>query len=325
MLKRIFILCLLLSVSVAQARMSVEPSLDVTTTIAEVTLNESGDELVSATIYANSDNRNFKLDGKRMREITDLINAKRNGWEVRLILQLSNNPETPTLYEITSVEIVSRENRLNSGILSTPSKAHSPIVAKNRRELNELFSAAYPYDSEYYDVNDNCFNRAHYWARTQQHLQEQRGEDRGTDKVFIFFSDAYIKRFKHKWWYHVAPVVYFQNQQKPWVFDSTFIDRPVSIEDWLGAFDQYTGGKCEKINSLEDFYANNHRPICMYIVAPMYNYIPTDLTRWGKLNNWRCRDFRQVMRIPAPGSLTSNPRARWSDPEFSYLTPKECL
>jgi hypothetical protein len=62
----------------------------------------------------------------------------------------------------------------------------------------------------------------------------------------------------------------------------------------------------------------------MYIVAPMFNYVPTDLYKASRLNNWRCSDFRKVMGFAAPGSRTTNPNARWSDPEFKYLMPKGC-
>ncbi len=304
---------------------TMELSREVITTIADVSLNEneSGD-LIDATVYANNDNRIIKIDGTLIKEIGDLLDAKKNGWEVKLYLELLRDKEIGSVFKVTAVEILSRENRLSTGLLRTSTTPFEPIVAASKRELNALFKAVYPYSSDYYDVNDDCYNRAQFWSRTHQHLQSEKGVERGTDKVFIFFSEAYTSKFKHKWWYHVAPVVYLKDKSTPFVFDSTFMSSAVTLEDWLSAFDGHTEGKCLKINNLEDYYRNSSKAICMYIVAPMFNYVPTDLYRSSRLNNWRCSDFRKVMGFAAPGSRTTNTSARWSDAEFKYLMPKGC-
>lgn len=321
-------LSILLSTTTAHAfdvNSSMELSREVVTTIADVSLNESeAGELVDATVYANNDNRIIKIDGTMMTEIAELLNAKKNGWEVKLFLELLRDKEVGSVFKVTAIEILSRENRLSTGLLRSSTTPFEPIVAASKRELNTLFKAAYPYDSEFYDVNDDCFNRAQFWSRTHQHLQSEKGLERGTDKVFIFFSEAYTTKFKHKWWYHVAPVVYLKDKETPYVFDSTFVSSALSLEEWLATFDGHTEGKCLKINNLEDYNRNANKAICMYIVAPMFNYVPTDLYKASRLNNWRCSDFRRVMGFAAPGSRTTNPSARWTDPEFKYLMPKGC-
>jgi hypothetical protein len=307
------------------ANSSMELSREVITTITEVVINQSETgELVDATVYANNDNRIIQIDGALVSEIRDLMDAKKNGWEVKLSLELSIDKEVGGVFNVLGVEILSRENKLSTGILSTPRTPFKPIVAKSAQELNEMFSAMYPYSSNYYDVSDDCFNRAHYWSRTQQHLQNLNGIEKGTEKVFIFFSRAYTSKFNHKWWYHVAPVLYLNNKSNPHVFDPTFISRPVTLAQWLGSFDGHTNGECVKINSLEDYYAKSNQPICMYMVVPMYNYAPSDLARGARLSNWRCNDFNRVRSFSAPGSNTTNRNARWSDSEFSYLTPQDC-
>lgn len=299
---------------------------EIVTTVAEVLIeeDEQGD-LARAVVYANNDIRNLIVRSNNVTEIRDLMSARRHGWEVRLTLEVERDKNLIPTWEVTSVEILSRENQLSDTVLRTPRTPFSPIVAKNSREVNQLFNSMYHYDSNSYDVNDNCFNRAQYWSRTQQFIQEEKGvENSGTDKVFIFFSRAYTSKYNHNWWYHVAPVIYQGREKSPVVFDSTFLGRPVSLERWLQAFDQYTDGNCKKIESIDEFYRNSLEPICMYIVASGFNYVPSDLGR-RKLQNWRCRDFKSVMRdIPAPGAHTSNPGALWSDEEFSYLLPSNC-
>lgn len=300
---------------------------EIVTTIAEVLIEETEDgDLAGAVVYANNDLRNLIVTPEYVREIRDLMDARRNGWEVRLTVEMSLDKDINRTYEVHQVEILSRENKLSTGILSTPAKAFEPIVARDRREVNQRFNAMYHYDSNSYDVNDNCFNRAQYWSRTQQYIEERQGiENSGTDKVFIFFSRAYTSKYNHKWWYHVAPVIYQGNKNNPIVFDSTFIDRPVTLNQWLGSFDQHTDGQCEKINSIEEYYRKSHEPICMYIVVSGFNYIPSDLSRGRNLRNWRCSDFRNVIRdIPAPGAHTFRPGSEWSDDVFDYLFPANC-
>lgn len=300
----------------------------VTTTIAEVMVEEDANgELEDAMVYANNDIRAMIVSSNNVKSIRDLMEARRNGWEVRLTLEVERDKDLNTTYEIVEVDVLSRENKLSNGILSSSRAGTQPIIAKNRTELNEMFNSMYHYDSSDYDVNDNCFNRAQYWSRTQQALKEEQGVTNSrTDKVFIFFSRAYTKKFNHKWWYHVAPVVYQESLDNPVVFDSTFVSRPISLQGWLQTFDNYTNGNCEKIESLNEFYSKSQEPICMYIVASGFNYIPSDLSSKNtQLNNWRCGDFYSVMNaIPAPGAHSTNRRAKWTDVDFDYLLPQNC-
>lgn len=299
---------------------------EIVTTVSEVVLDEDGDELLGANIYADNDRRLLYIEGDRRNELHELMNARRNGWEVRLELEevAAKNAPSANSLTVVGVEILSRENKLTTGLLYTPKDSLKPIVAKSYYEIFDLFDSVYPYDSRYYDVNDDCFNRAQYWSRTLQHGQAELGDERRTDKVFIFFSQAYTKKFDHNWWYHVAPVVYYGDEDTPWAFDPTFVDEPVTLKEWLYTFDQNTDGNCKEISSVDEYYAYNGEPICMYVVASMYNYVPSDLRFNRRLNNWRCGDFRGVMGIPAPGSRTNNSRASWNDPIFSYLLPDSC-
>jgi hypothetical protein len=329
-LPKIILAALTLQLGLVQAQERIStlelPSI-VTTTIAEIIVDENDNgELENAMVYANNDIRAMIVNSNNVETIRDLMEARRHGWEVRLTLEVERDKNLNTNYEIVEVDILSRENKLSDGLLSTPRTGFDPIIAKDRNEINQLFNSMYHYKSSYYDVNDNCFNRAQYWSRTQQALQEEKGvKNARTDKVFIFFSRAYTQKYNHKWWYHVAPVVYQENLENPIVFDSTFVSRPLTLQGWLQTFDSYTNGNCEQINSLDEFYRKSQEPICMYIVASGFNYIPSDLHRNTQLRNWRCGDFNNVKRdIPAPGAHSTNRRASWQDAEFDYLMPQNC-
>lgn len=296
---------------------------EVVTTIASVKVDADGK---GATIYANNDVRLLRLSGTLGAKIAEAINAKKNGWEVKLTLKGETESKT---FEIANFEIKARVNTLTTGF-NKPDRTFAPIVAKSVREIQDLFKSVYSYDADSYDVSDNCYNRAQYWSRTHQ-MNEAKFDKypgTGTDKIFIFFTDAYIAKYKHKWWYHVAPVVYLKKEgsdtKQAWALDPTFLPRAVTIEDWLGAFDHYTEGRCEQVQTLDEFHANSHKPICMYIVASMFHYNPSDLNE-EKMTNWRCADFKRMMEsIPAPGKNTTDPSASWRDRKFSEVMPEMC-
>lgn len=302
---------------------------NVDTTIAGLKVNESGEgQIQDMVVFANSDNRRITIDGSKVDEIKKLIAASENGWEVRIKLNLSYDNFGTARNLIESVEILSTENKLTSRGRRSETAPVEALVTKSSAETRKVFDLLYKYEERYYDVNDNCFNRAHFWARSTEINQSLNGIDAGTDKVFIFFSDAYQRKFKHKWWYHVAPVIYQGERKTPYVMDPTFVsDRALTLKQWLQTFDGHTSGNCTEISSLDDYYANSDKPVCMYAVGNMYSYVPTDLD-YEPLDGWRCSDFRALMRYSAPGSKpksTSNSKnISWTDSSFSEILPTHC-
>ena len=290
----------------------------IVTTIADVKKNADG----SVIVRANNDARIIVIPKENTTAIADAENAKKNGFEVRIGLAEGKDANEGA-YVVTKLNIVSYKNVLTNGF-DRPDKEFSPIVASTEQEAQDLFNLPYPYKADNYDVNDNCYNRAQYWARMHQVAQKRLGKPKGTDKVFIFFTDAYIQKFKHKWWFHVAPVIYVGSKANPYALDPTFLDEAVSVKEWLSSFDHHTHGQCVKIDTMNQFYAISDKPVCAYIIAPMFNYSPSDLNE-QKLTNWRCSDFKRLQSmIPAPGALSSNRSAKWSDTDNSVLVPKWC-
>jgi hypothetical protein len=295
---------------------------EIVTTLAGVEKN-AGSE--SFTVYADVDNRLFVTSARVEARIEELRLARKNGWEVVLVVEPTN---AKGVLEVTDFRIQARENKLTTGFRAD--RTFKPLVVTTKKSVNEIFEAVYPYSSDNYDANDNCFNRAQYWSRAHQVLQKEQGQTFGTDKVFIFFTQAYIKKFDHKWWYHVAPMIYQESasgKKESWVLDPTFLSGPTPLTGsagWLAAFDAHTGGRCEKIDTLDDYYENNHRPVCLYVVASMFNYSPSDLTD-NKLTNWRCYDFDRMMSaIDPPGKKTNRPDASWKSEENQKLIPDMC-
>lgn len=302
---------------------------NVETTIAGLKINEANDGLIqNVVVFTNSDNRRITIDGSKLDAIKKLIAASENGWEVRIQLSLSYDNYGAARNLIESVEILSTENKLTSRGRRSESRPVEALVTKSSKETQNVFDQLYKYEERYYDVNDNCFNRAHFWARSTEINQNLNGIEAGTDKVFIFFSDAYQRKYKHKWWYHVAPVIYQGERKSPYVMDPTFVsDRALTLRQWLQTFDSHTSGKCVEISSLEEYYDNNDKAVCMFATGNMYTYIPSDLD-FEPLDGWRCSDFRSLMRYSAPGSkpksASPSKEIKWTDSSFSDILPGHC-
>lgn len=321
-------------------------SMVITTTLTHILpLNE-----IHSVVGADNDVRFIVIENTRENDLLLLREAQRNGWAVELELEKITLTETDSqrsVFEVSSFNVNQQDAPMRFGY-DDPDTKFSPLVVTSEEDIYDLFSEVYPYDAELYDANDNCFNRAQYWSRDVQVYLNEYDLTQGTDKVFIFFSNAYIKKHDHKWWYHVAPVVYqgTPNERysvldegsqpcsnpkrcKTWVFDGTFLGDPVSLKDWLTAFAPHADGSekgmpCKKISTLDDYYDNNHKPICMYIVRSMFHYAPSDLKR-RQMNNWRCRDFDAMLKsIDPPGAQNPhvNPKYSWQD--FDYIVPDMC-
>ena len=91
-----------------------------------------------------------------------------------------------------------------------------------------------------HDSNDNrthedsqCYNRAHGWAYDMHRLHGVNSM-----KIFLFFTDRYIREYDHKWWFHVSPMAYVRegNYTNEYVMDRSFSESPVYPQVWTNIF-----------------------------------------------------------------------------------------
>lgn len=116
-------------------------------------------------------------------------------------------------------------------------------ISKKGLRKEALFSRM---DRDFIDLGSSiCSNRALMWAHDLK-----RSYNLNTAKVFLFYTKKKGKISLKTWWYHVAPVV--NEKGKTWVLDAGFpgfIDRPMTIQEWLLKFADSTN--CKEIHSRE--------------------------------------------------------------------------
>ena len=274
-------------------------------------------------VLSTVDGRIYKLEASNEAAMSALNVAISTRSNVELVLTPGNNDL------ISSVEILSasradaftllnweknrandvsrearnHENRLDSGF--------EPTVLDSKSEANKLFKSVYSYDTGY-DVEDHCYDRAHYWARTFFTEDEVNSQ-----KVFIFFTPKYQREHDFKWWFHVAPFVLVGASEREYVLDPTFESEPLTMKQW--ALDFATKAKkCYDGKNLGVYYSKGETEDCVLVRASMYHYTPSDLDSIPSVTSWRCADIRRVMSGIAP------PEKKRSWDEVKGFLPANC-
>lgn len=149
------------------------------------------------------------------------------------------------------------------------------------QEVMNVFNGGTHDDSE-------CYARAHMWT---YEAFLKYGDNLG--KVWIFFGDKYIREFKHKWWFHVAPYTRVQNYSMPLVLDRGFTKSPYQLENWKNIFIE-NKASCRTIYRYSEYTRNTNREYCFLMFSSAYYWQPRDLEALGKST----RNFRwgYVMR-----------------------------
>lgn len=121
-----------------------------------------------------------------------------------------------------------------------------------------------------------CYNRAHVWS---YELKTDYGINVG--KMWIFFSARYIKEYKYKWWFHVAPYVDVATERESVVFDREFSRTPQLLTTWKNVF-MKNNAECVKTNDYTTYEDNTWSEYCFLIKSSMYYWQPYNLENLSK-------------------------------------------
>lgn len=174
---------------------------------------------------------------------------------------------------------------------------YSPSLLSSPDFTTQLFHSVDSYTDS--DLSDDCYNRAHYWARTFEVQNNVKSM-----KVFVLFTPLYRNQNNFNWWYHVAPYVVVKGTQgeERLVLDPSYEQGPKEIRDWVFHFAS-KADQCRIAKSLLEYEQNLVLGGCVVITASMYHYSPKDLDPENPPVGWRCEDLKAVqkaLRAPAP-------------------------
>lgn len=114
-----------------------------------------------------------------------------------------------------------------------------------------------------------CYERAYVWGYDLWETQEINSM-----KLFLFFTNKYIREYRYKWWYHVSPMSYVGEQE--YVLDRLFTKRPLIPKTWTNIF-MKNNALCKSVESYFEYSKDDPNEYCFLIRSTMFYLGPTAL------------------------------------------------
>jgi hypothetical protein len=118
--------------------------------------------------------------------------------------------------------------------------------------------------------NTECTDRAHIWS-----YEEWKKSGLIQNKVFMFFTNTYIRRYNYKWWFHVSPYTLVREHGNviEYVMDRRYSSYPRHMKSWTDIF--IRSKKTCPVKTYAHYRANkNGSEHCFLVKTSMYYRLP---------------------------------------------------
>lgn len=177
---------------------------------------------------------------------------------------------------IESISVSDKEEPLEEKeLLFTPNETFVPTTIANMKTAQKYFNEA-PYNPK----DSQCFNRAMVWS-----YEWWRNHSLKSNKLLIFFTRNYIRRYNFEWWFHIAPYVHVKDGDKvvERVMDVKYSRGPRTFRQWTDTF-MRNKAECPVITRYSEYADYPYTGDCFIYRTHMYSYQPADLQMmeaWG--------------------------------------------
>lgn len=170
---------------------------------------------------------------------------------------------------ITSIEVHPMPIQDFTLSKSLPDPNYVPSVLSSLEWATKYFK-----ESRYNPKDSQCFNRAHVWT-----YEWHKKHKFNSSKIFLFFTQKYIRMHNFHWWFHVAPYVhvYIDRKIRERVMDVKYTSGPTPVKDWIRKFIRLPEPGCLTVNTFSDYANFPENGNCYIMKASMYYYWPLDL------------------------------------------------
>lgn len=136
--------------------------------------------------------------------------------------------------------------------------------------------------------NAQCYDKAHVWVYEAEYFHKLK-----LPKMWLFFSDHYIERYRFKWWFHVAPYARLKMKGvvEERIMDRTFYQYPLKLKLWTDLFMENKIA-CKEVTSYTDYSQHPGEDDCYVIRSTPYYWQPRDLEKLAE----RGTEKKQYMR-----------------------------
>lgn len=168
---------------------------------------------------------------------------------------------------------------------------YSPSIVGDMHTLHRLYSRM----RDNYQESAQCFNMAHVWA-----YEEFKRTGLKSMKMFLFFTQKYIKRYRFKWWFHVSPMVLLKadKQSQMMILDRRYTLGPFDIKSWTDHF-MVNLKSCKQVSKFYEYYNHQQSQDCYLIPKNMYYWQPRSIRlgdqQTGELSSFRSDEVRAAM------------------------------
>lgn len=175
--------------------------------------------------------------------------------------------EVDEKFNFISAETEEERTFANDGYsVDEPRMSYEPSVISENEATNVFKRMRRNYQND-----SQCYNRAHIWA-----YEEFKKTGLKSTKLFLFFTSRYIRNYRYKWWFHVAPMV--ETNLGDRVLDRRYTSGPRYKDNWTKGF-IHSGRKCPVVYKYSDYRNNQQSEDCYMIPTSMYFWQPRDIER----------------------------------------------
>jgi len=135
-------------------------------------------------------------------------------------------------------------------------------------------------EARYNPKDSQCFNRAMVWT-----YEWWRKHSLKSNKLLIYFTRNYIRRYNFEWWFHISPYVHVMDQGVvvERVMDVKYGRGPMEFRKWTNLF-MNKDPECPVITKFSDYADYPYSGECYIQRTHMYTYQPADLQMYEAWN-----------------------------------------
>lgn len=153
--------------------------------------------------------------------------------------------------------------------VSNQKSTYIPTTIASMDVAKKYFKSA-----RYNSKDSQCFNRAMVWS-----YEWWRNHSLKSNKILIYFTRTYIRRYNFEWWFHIAPYVHVMDENGKVVervMDRKYSSGPRTFKQWTDIFMQ-KDPECPVITKFSDYADYPYTGQCYLQRTHMYTYQPADL------------------------------------------------
>lgn len=135
-------------------------------------------------------------------------------------------------------------------------------------------------EARYNPKESQCFNRAMVWT-----YEWWRNHSLKSNKLLIYWTRTYIRRYNFEWWFHISPYVHIMHEGKvvERTMDVKYTHGPLEFRSWTNIF-THRKPECPTITKFSDYADNPYTGECYIQRTYMYTYQPADLQMYEAWN-----------------------------------------